>query len=556
MTYRRSYRDTTFSAISEENLTNSSGESFTVGDSFIYTGADTSLTVRDNDSFLSGDSYNNERGNDYQAGTVETASGTESIGNVYAESFYVLRGSDGRYYYLVEIEGTGLSNDLAKDDLFTFFGAVPPAGTSLTAVSNHNVLYGVKYSGLGAGEVDDGNNGENDAPTVAAAVSAEMTEDDAAFTVDLLEGASDVDTSDELNVAGLALVSGDDSGVTIIGNTLDVDPSAYNSLAVTESAVIEYSYTVEDGNGGSVEQTATITITGENDAPTVAAAVSAEMTEDDAAFTVDLLEGASDVDTSDELNVAGLALVSGDDSGVTISGNTLDVDPSAYNSLAVNESAVIEYSYTVEDGNGDSVAQTATITIIGANDAPFVIVGTAGNDVLIGGGGDDTFTGGAGDDEIRGGDGIDTVDYSSEDGTLGVNVSLGEPVFTNSPVNARDTFGDGDTLIDIENVIGTSGGDQISGSAEDNVINGGAGADIITGRGGNDRLTGGEFGGMGAGDTFVFNQSDAAGETVITDFVAGAGNGDLFNVSTYGFADFETLELNISAAGGRYTHPA
>ena len=66
--------------------------------------------------------------------------------------------------------------------------------------------------------------------------------------------------------------------------------NAYNSLAVGESAVINYSYDVEDGSGGSVSTTASITITGANDSPTVSAAVSQSASEDAAAFSVDLLQ--------------------------------------------------------------------------------------------------------------------------------------------------------------------------------------------------------------------------------------------------------------------------
>ena len=88
------------------------------------------------------------------------------------------------------------------------------------------------------------------------------------------------------------MTAGDASGVTVSGNSLTVDPNAYNSLAVGESEVITYSYNVIDGNGGSVAQTATITITGANDAPTVSSAVTATATEDDASFSVDLLAGA------------------------------------------------------------------------------------------------------------------------------------------------------------------------------------------------------------------------------------------------------------------------
>ena len=220
--------------------------------------------------------------------------------------------------------------------------------------------------------------GENDAPTVDAAIEANATEDDASFSVDLLTGASDVDTSDSLSAANITLESGDDSGVTINGNSLDIDPSAYDYLAVGEDMVITYSFLVEDGNGGSVSQTATITITGENDAPMVEAAIEATATEDDAVFSVDLLDGAFDIDSSDSLSVTNLLVVSGDDSGVSINGDSLDVDPSVYDALAVGETAEIVYSYDIIDGNGGTVSQTATITITGENDAPTVVSEVAG----------------------------------------------------------------------------------------------------------------------------------------------------------------------------------
>ncbi|APZ90894.1 cadherin-like domain-containing protein [Fuerstiella marisgermanici] len=210
--------------------------------------------------------------------------------------------------------------------------------------------------------------GVNDGPTVSAQVSAAATEDDGTFTVDLLAGGSDVDISDVLNVDSLTLAAGDDSGVTVGGNVLTIDPAAYNHLAVGESEVIGFSYNIVDGNGGSVVQTATVTISGSNDAPTIIAPVSAAATEDDGPFTVDLLEGASDEDLSDVLNVDALTLTSGDDNGVTVGANALIIDPAAYNYLAVGESEVVTFSYDIVDGNGGSVAQTATVTILGVND--------------------------------------------------------------------------------------------------------------------------------------------------------------------------------------------
>ena len=214
--------------------------------------------------------------------------------------------------------------------------------------------------------------GANDGPSVAGVISETASEDAASFSVDLLQGASDPDATDVLNVAALTLNSGDASGVTIGANSLTIDPSAYNHLAAGESETIAYSFNVIDGNGGTVAQTATITMTGANDGPSVTGVISETASEDAASFSVDLLQGASDPDASDVLNVAGLTLDSGDASGVTVGTNSLTIDPSAYNHLAVGESETIVYSFSVVDGNGGTVSQTATITVTGANDGPSV----------------------------------------------------------------------------------------------------------------------------------------------------------------------------------------
>ena len=145
--------------------------------------------------------------------------------------------------------------------------------------------------------------GTNDAPTVAAALTASANEDDASFTVDMLAGANDVDNGAALSVAN---VTGLIAGVTFASSTLSVDPSdaAFQNLALGEVLNIIISYDVVDEHGAPVPQTATITITGTNDAPTVAAALTAAANEDDAGFTVDMLTGASDVDNGAVLSVA------------------------------------------------------------------------------------------------------------------------------------------------------------------------------------------------------------------------------------------------------------
>ncbi|MGD8115858.1 Ig-like domain-containing protein, partial [Vibrio sp. TRT 29B02] len=131
--------------------------------------------------------------------------------------------------------------------------------------------------------------GTNDAPKVEG-VSATRTEDDDIFTLDLLSKSSDEDASDELVAENITLTSGDAKGVTVKDGVLTVEPNAYNSLASGESETITYSYDVVeyDDEGQELsrtETTATITITGTNDAPKVEG-VSATRTEDDDIFTL------------------------------------------------------------------------------------------------------------------------------------------------------------------------------------------------------------------------------------------------------------------------------
>ncbi len=117
------------------------------------------------------------------------------------------------------------------------------------------------------------------------------------------------------------------------------------------------------------------------------------------------------------------------------------------------------------NGNDTLLGDEGNDTIYGAN----------GKDVIDGGPGDDLLAGGNGDDTMYGATGNDTVSY---DGDLPVEVSLLTGIAT----------GDGtDTLFDIENIIGSTKDDILTGNNdEDNTISGGEGDDIINGLSGND----------------------------------------------------------------------
>ncbi len=114
------------------------------------------------------------------------------------------------------------------------------------------------------------------------------------------------------------------------------------------------------------------------------------------------------------------------------------------------------------------------------------LYGGAGNDYLYGGSGGDLLAGGAGADYLNGGTGGgDTADY--RDSPTGVLVSL---------QIGQGFFGDaqGDTLVEIEDVIGSSYDDILFGNDGDNKLYGEAGDDALWGNGGQDILTGGAGG--------------------------------------------------------------
>ncbi len=82
---------------------------------------------------------------------------------------------------------------------------------------------------------------------------------------------------------------------------------------------------------------------------------------------------------------------------------------------------------------------------------------------------------------MNGESGIDTISYS--DSTAAVNVSLSSGLATGG--------GGNDTLISIENVIGSGFADTISGNTASNSLRGDAGNDTFIGTAGNDTLNGG-----------------------------------------------------------------
>ena len=118
------------------------------------------------------------------------------------------------------------------------------------------------------------------------------------------------------------------------------------------------------------------------------------------------------------------------------------------------------------------------------------ITGGPGVDNLIGLDADDLLEGGTGADVMEGDLGVDTASYSSRPSAVTVTID--------GAANDGAT-GEGDNVkTDVENLIGGSAGDNLTGSPSANVIRGGTGNDSITGLAGDDT----EYGEDGT-DTFV-----------------------------------------------------
>jgi Ca2+-binding RTX toxin-like protein len=139
----------------------------------------------------------------------------------------------------------------------------------------------------------------------------------------------------------------------------------------------------------------------------------------------------------------------------------------------------------------------------GANED--VLTGGIGNDKLYGDAGDDTLLGGLGNDMLDGGGGTDTASFADAAETVHVRLDTGTA-----------TGQGNDTLVRIENVVGSRFYDSLFGNSGVNLLFGGGGDDYIDGLEDDDQLHG-EVG----NDTLVGGTGN--------DFLAGGdGNDRLF----------------------------
>ncbi|HEY8570917.1 hypothetical protein [Phenylobacterium sp.] len=218
----------------------------------------------------------------------------------------------------------------------------------------------------------------------------------------------------------------------------------------------------------------------------------------------DLLDGGD--------GVSDIAIYSVANDGVTV-----DLSVTGYQAVGADQGS--DQLVNIEQLFGSSFADTlsgdAGSNFLGGNAGNDSLNGRDGQDFLRGDAGDDYLDGGAAAPVLGNGRGLvggDYAQYNIAGLTSGVTVDLA--ITTGQSVGAGLGV---DTLVNIENLTGTTFNDTLRGDAGSNYLSGGLGddllegrdgADVLDGTGGNDTLDG------GAADDYVTFGSASGGITV------------------------------------------
>jgi Ca2+-binding RTX toxin-like protein len=186
------------------------------------------------------------------------------------------------------------------------------------------------------------------------------------------------------------------------------------------------------------------------------------------------------------------------------------------------------------DAQGDSYNNMEGVIGTGGDDT---IHGASGFTTLRGGAGDDTFFASAQAERMDGEADSNTVNYSASTSAVTVDLSDANP--------EAGGFAAGDTLVNIDKIIGSSFNDSLKAGAAAMTLESGGGQDTLQGGAGNDTLdlkTGNTAlndvakGGAGS-DTFIVEHSKISAGTGLIDGESGGVN------------DIDTLQLHMASNG-------
>lgn len=408
--------------------------------------------------------------------------------------------------------GSGSAGDANGDVLVNIRNLVGSANNdSLIGDDKANSLSGGDgddtLQGMAGADTLDGGNGINTASYSASAVGVTVSltdgqgsggdaTGDVLINIRNLIGSANADTliGDGLDNS-LRGGAGDDVLQGLGGaDALDGEGGTNTASYSLSASAVSVSLTTGTGSGGDADHDTLANISN-----LIGSAYADTLTGDGYANTIIGGAGADNIDgAGGSSDVASYATAS---AGVTAS-----LSVGTFNGVVFSGTTSVRNGSSSGDAAGDVLSNIESLTGSALND---YLVGSSGVNTLLGGDGDDILEGMAGGDVLNGQGGTNTASYAHAGAAVAVSLTTGSG-------SAGDA--NGDTLSNIQNLIGSGFNDTLIGDINANTISGGDGDDLLQGMGGADVLDGGN----GTGNTASYAASSAA---VNVSLATGIGSG-------------------------------
>jgi len=220
----------------------------------------------------------------------------------------------------------------------------------------------------------------------------------------------------------------------------------------------------------------------------------------------------------------------------------------AQNTVGAGFDTLVSIETVIGSALGDTLTGSNQNNALSGGNGDDLIDGSLGADTIDGGANDDTLVGSTGNDIIIGGTGNDSIDGGANIDTISF-AGAGSAVTVSLALTTAQAVGGGqgtDTIVNVENILGSAFGDTLTGSTLANILTGGGGKDVLAGGGGNDIFA------------FLATSDSTAGANA--DRIADFNAGDILdlsaidaNANTVGINDAFSRVAAFSNVAGQFT---